>query len=973
MLAQLGQDKNIEILTRAQVLESRPVSDGYVVRIRQKPRYVDSVRCVGCGLCEAKCPASNTVVSSFYDKKRVAIYQPAVNGIPRGYVVDEAACLFFKDGSCRICERLCPKGAIDLGASPKEMAIEVQGVILAPGASPFNPTALSRYGYGALKDVVTTIEFEALINPGGVTGGRIVRPSDGTSPKRIAWIQCVGSRQTNPVNRPYCSSVCCTVSIKQALVARQLIRPAPDTDIYFIDIMAHQKGAERYYQCAQESGVRFVNSRPSGVILKKSGGLAIETYSQADGRRTREYDLVVLSVGLEAGRGIKELAQIFGIETDCFGFNMPLLLGAEHTSAKRIFACGTFNGPKSIQGSVIEGSAAAAHLRCALGQGLMEIPQKRKESPQKMQSAISLSPVRIGIFVCSCGTNISEVIDVEALVGLLEKEGSSAVHIEALSFACAPDGANLISKAIREKGLNRVVIAACSPRSHEPIFRHALQQAGLHPSLLVIANIREQVAWAHWDNPYGGLERAKDQIIMAIKKAEVLSPVEIREYPVTRSVLVLGGGVTGMSAAAILAESGVKVYLVEKAKRLGGNALSLLETWRGRPVAKIVRGLERRLRRNPLVRIFLNSTVEELEGYTGNFTSYIKEGTFSARLEPVVHGALVVATGAKESTPVDYLYGNHPAILTHQELDRLLLKDGVAGFKKGQSVVFIQCVGSCSDKRPYCSRVCCTHSVKRAIFLKEKFPHLDIHVLYTHMRTYGQRDHFYRQAMEMGIKFSRFHLDNPPKVSIVTELDRQFRPAQTIRVEFFHELLQSKRVLHPDFLILASAIEADAQGNDRLSKLLKVPLGTDGFFQEMHLKLRPCELRRDGFFVAGLAHYPKEVEESMSQAAAAAGKTLAFLSQEKVRPDKMTARLLVHRCDGCGLCLDACPEKALTLCQFVFQGEVKHMAEVDESLCTGCGACTAVCPKDGIGVPGYMPDEITAQIKALLRICHGKS
>ncbi|NPA94221.1 MAG: CoB--CoM heterodisulfide reductase iron-sulfur subunit A family protein, partial [Thermodesulfobacteria bacterium] len=490
--------------------------------------------------------------------------------------------------------------------------------------------------------------------------------------------------------------------------------------------------------------------------------------------------------------------------------------------------------------------------------------------------------------------------------------------------------------------------------------------AGLDTSMLVIANIREQVAWAHPDDPEGAYLRAKDQVLMAIARAKVMEPIAIKDYPVTKKALVLGGGISGMNAAAILAESGVQVSLVEKTGSLGGNARRLLKTWRGKKVSEIIEALEKRLTRNPLVQIFLNSQIENIQGQTGNFISYIKTDK-SPGLEPVTHGALIVATGAREAKPRGYLYGKHPGVITHQELDELLLKGKTDEISKAHSIVFIQCVDSCNNERPYCSRVCCTHAVSRAVFLKEKFPQLDIYILYRHMRTYGQRDHFFRKAMKMGVRVKRFSSDEPPRVSMIMELDRDLRPKGSLKVECFDSLTQSDIVLHPDFVVLATAIEPDPKENTRLSRLLKVPLGTDGFFQEMHLKLRPCELRRDGFFVAGLAHYPKEIEESMSQAAAAAAKAMAFISQERVNPDRLTARVLAHRCDGCGLCVDACSEKALSLCQFVFKGKTKYMAEVDDSLCSGCGGCSAVCPKDGIGVPGYMPHEIAAQIETLLR------
>ncbi len=966
MLAQLGLTQNIEIITKAEVVECSHEQDIYKVRIRQNPRYVDPAKCVSCGLCEKKCPVFETPLSPFYDRKRPAIHLPAMNAVPRGYVIDEKACLFFRDGSCRICERVCPKGAVNLQQNAKEMELDCQGIILSPGADSFVPDALERYGYGRLRDVVSNMEFESLLDPGGPTLGKIRRPSDGRTPLSIAWIQCVGSRQLAPVNRPYCSSVCCSAAIKQALTAKQLIEPAPKTDIFFMDIRTHQKGSERFYRNAREKGVNFINSRPHGVCLMDDGSLVIDTYSPSEGRKSRLYDMVVLSTGLFAGKALRDISWKFGLDCDQFGFNQSPGPQVEATTRKRIFASGTFNGPKSIPAAVMEGSAAAALLRSTFGQRAI-ITTREQEKDQLMRPApIPLEPTRIGVFVCHCGTNIRSLVDTEQLAKSVAAMAKGVIFGRTLAFSCAPDGAQAIEKAIREEGVNRVVLAACSPRSHETVFQQALKRAGLDPSMLVVANIREQVVWAHQGDPEGAFARALDQITMAVEKARLMVPYEERQYRPQKAALVLGGGISGMTAAALLAESGIRVSLVERSDRLGGNAHALLRTWRGHDVRRLVVDLERRLKNSPLVSVYLDSQLEGIQGTTGNLTSYVKMAD-SASLKALEHGVLILATGAREARPRGYYYGRHPGVLTHQDLDRLLMEKGVEAMNNARCAVFLQCVESCDSNRPYCSRVCCTHAITRAVHLKERLPNLEIYILYKHMRTYGLRDEYYRKARQLGIKVLRFPEDQPPELELFTSIMENGRPAKRLRLTFFNETLNRDIVLRPDYLFLASAIEPDRENNEHLSALLKLPLGQDGFFQEIHMKLRPCELRRQGFFVAGLAHYPKEVEESMSQAAAAASKALAFLSMDKVTPGGKVAMVRAERCDGCGLCLDVCKEGAISLCQFVFGGEVKYMAEIDDSLCNGCGSCVGVCPKYAVGVPGYMPQEIVAQINVLLR------
>ena len=973
-MAQLGINENIEILARSTIIEATQDRRGLRVRIRTRPRFVIPEKCIGCGCCEEVCPKIVTNATSKHDTTRKAIYLPAPQGIPPGYVIDEKACLFFNNQACGLCQEACPRQAVDLSQEPREFEIRVQAAILAPGAEPFHPAGLSSYGYGRYADVITTLEMEGMLSPSGPTKGELLRPSDGRVPRRIAWIQCIGSRQQD---RPYCSSVCCMAAVKQAFSIRQALQPAPDTHIFYMDIRAHQKWAERYLRRAQDQGVQLRPSRVHLVSQAGDGSLRLRVWQGSGlGARDETFDMVVLSVGLAPSPAASRLMNTFGIETNRFGFVASEGFLRIATNRPMIFAAGCCCDPKSIQGAVIEGSASAALLTSRLGMDIKESAaqgsskkQGRPSGSIRRKRAQEAEGQRVGVFICKCGRNIDTILDVQELVRQAKQMERVAMAM-AVTFACAPDALKELTKTIAEKGLDRVVIAACSPKSHEQLFRQAMRDAGLNEHLLEIANIREQAAWVHEDDPDGAQARAADQIRMAVAKAGHLKPFQEESFPVKKRALVVGGGISGMTAAALMADRGVPVTLVERSASLGGNARMLLRSWRGLETRKHLKELTSKVQADKNIEIHLNSVVTKSKGETGDFTTFIKdqkEGTVRA----VNHGAVVIATGAREARPSEYCYGLHPDIITHQELDERLMQrspQGIMGLSSGSGcVVFIQCVGSCSKERPYCSRVCCTHSVNRAMLLKEQMPHLEIYILYRHMRTYGQRDTFYTRARSMGIKAVRFSDDSPPSVRLVTALDEDARPVSKIRIEMADQLTGSRLVLAPQLLVLASAIEPEMESNRQLSRIFKIPLGPDGFFNEAHTKLRPAELKRDGFFVAGLAHHPKEVEESISQAAAAAGKAAQFLSQDSVTPDRITAELLEHRCDGCALCLDVCHEEAITLVEYAHRGEIKKIVEIDSSLCSGCGACQGACPQFAVGIPGFMPEAMMKQIEAVIQ------
>ncbi len=959
-MAQLGTSPNIEIFTRSSVLDVRQEDSDFYLRIKTNPRYVSPEKCIGCGLCEKVCPINVTDKSYIHDTYRKAIYLPSPNAIPRGYVIDGKNCAFFTNGTCRKCEKICPRGAIDLDQAAQEFEVNTQAVVLSPGAKPFDPTILPSYRYGQSKHVITGLEMEVLLSPSGIGWESLKRQR----PEKIAWIQCVGSRQTNIVDRPFCSSICCMAAIKQALSIRQNLSPPPETSIFYIDIRSHQKGAERYLRQAIQAGVRLIPSKIHCLEEIDSGRLKIMAWTGAGSKLEEIFDMVVLSCGLGMDGDLNRLSNLFGIKTTGFGFSSATGLEVTRTNKPGIYTCGTYTDPKSIQGAVIEGSAAAA----LLGSDLKITAHRRHGHSEKKVNAPKLDSgmdrPRIGVFICACGRNIGQVIDIKALVHQV-KTINGVIVARHMPFACTPDALQSLSTTIRTKRLNRIVIAACSPKSHEQLFKKAMKEAGLNSNLLEIANIREQAAWVHSSDPKGATNRAMDQIQMSIAKAALLAPIDIPRFPVTKHALIIGGGISGLTAARILSERDITVSLLEKSPVLGGNARALLKSWRGVDISTYLDDLIKEVTSKKNINIFMEADLLDTQGETGNLTSFVRSGS-QGIVKAIHHGAVIVASGAKEARPIGFGYGRHPNVLTHQELDERIMRGGLEFLDDAKTVVFIQCVGSCNDERPYCSRVCCTHSVTRALLLKAYKKDLSIYILYRHMRTYGQRDDFYNRAREKGIKAIRFEDASPPEVRFLTRLDQDTRPQTIININTHDPLTGDMIEINPDYLILASAIEPDMANQQALSNKLKVPLDQDGFFQEAHAKLRPVELRRDGFFVAGLAHYPKEVEESISQAAAAAGKAAVFLSKDSVSPDRITAEIIISRCDGCALCLDVCHEKAIKLVEYVNLDEVKKIVEIDPSLCSGCGACTSSCPQYAIGIPGFMPEQILAQIKSLI-------
>ena len=847
---------------------------------------------------------------------------------------------------CLQCVDACLAKAINHDMEEAIIDIDVGSIVLAPGSELTDPRLRSEYGYADYPNVVTAIEFERILSASGPYQGHILRPSDETEPKKIAWIQCVGSRGINKGDHEYCSGVCCMYANKQAVIAKEHCEYDLDTTIFFMDMRTHGKEFDTYNTRAQEQGVRFVRSRIHSIFTLPNDALRIVYATEGGSTAEEVYDLVVLSVGLAPGDTVQKLAQTMGINLNRHGFAATQNLLPVNTSREGIYVCGTFQEPKDIPVSVMEASAAAAAASIKLKDQRWSLTRSKEVPPEK---DLDDAEPRIGVFVCNCGINIGGVADVPAVRDYAATL-PHVVHVEDNLFTCSQDSQNHIIEVIAEKDINRVVVASCSPRTHEPLFQETIENAGLNKYLFEMANIRDQNTWVHMNNPDKATAKAKDLVRMAVAKAALAKSLHQVSRDVNSSVLVIGGGVAGMEAALGIADQGFKAYLVEKTGELGGVARRLNATWQGENIRKYLASLIDRVFDHENIDLYLNSHISATTGSLGSFVSTIAtSGEKEARI-PVEHGATIIATGGREDKPPLYLYGEHPDVLTHLEMDQALAENDPR-IDTAKSVAFIQCAGSRDENRPYCSKICCTHSLKSALAIKKRRPKAKVYIIYRDIRSYGFREELYKEAREKGILFIRYEPGNKPVVS----LGPNKRP--TLVVE--DHVLRMPVKISPDLLVLATGIAAE--NNKHLFELFKVPVNNDGFLVEAHAKLRPVDFASDGLFVAGLAHYPKPLEESIAQARAAVARAVTIVSRDAIMVGGVVAEVEPEKCAVCLTCVRTCPYGIPYIHEDGY-------AVIEPYECHGCGACAAECPGKAITLKHYTDEQIMAKTDALFKV-----
>ncbi|MBA7613508.1 Ferredoxin-type protein NapF [subsurface metagenome] len=974
-LVEAGAHPYIKIITNAELESITGQAPNFEATIIKKPRYINEEKCTGCGICVSKCPVK---IPDEYNKglsKTKCIHIPFPQAVPAIPIINKEYCVYLKRGKCRKCEESCEMKAIDFNQKEEIIKINVGSVILALGSEEFDATLKDEYGYKTFPNVMTSIEFERILSASGPTQGHIQRPSDGKEPKSIAFIQCVGSRDMQLGNE-YCSAICCMQATKDVILVQEHI-PGVKTSIFYMDMRAYGKDFDKFVDRAKDDyKARYIHARISSIEVNPITENLIVRYATDDGRiKKEEFELVVLSVGLLSTGKIKETAGKLNIELNECGFSRASSFSPVSTSRAGIFVAGTFSGPKDIPETVMEASGSVSGASSLL----TELPVKeiKEELPEEIN--IEGQPPRIGVFVCRCGINIAATVDVPRVVEYASTLGG-VVHSQEFIFACSQDSQKSINEKIKEKNLNRVVVAACTPRTHEPLFQKTLQASGLNPYLFEFANIREQCSWVHQEVKDSATKKACDLLRMATSKVKLFSPLSKATITINKKALVIGGGVAGMIAALDLAAQGFGVHLVEKEAELGGNFRHLHYTLSGEETKNFLASLIQKVKSNKLIDLYTKSKIKEIAGYVGNFKTLLT--TENGKKKEIEHGVVIVATGAEEYKPTEYLYGQDDRVVTQRELeewlavnserlaistehrapvvDSLMLSADYRppttdprapniGLQTLKTVVMIQCVGSRDDERPYCSRVCCSQAIKNALKLRELNPKLNIYILYRDMRSYGIKELYYKKAREEGVIFIRYEEESKPEV-------RNDGGRPKIKVKDL--ILNRDLLIDTDLLVLSSGIIA-SKGNKNLSQMLKVPLNADGFFLEAHVKLRPVDFATDGIFVCGLAHYPKDISEAITQAKASAARAMTILTKEYFEAEGKICEIRKERCSGCGLCVEICPYKAIEL------DEKEKVAVINEALCKGCGACVSSCRANAIDLKGFKDEQILAALEVV--------
>jgi heterodisulfide reductase subunit A len=883
--------------------------------------------------------------------KNKAVHIYFAQAIPLVTYIDES-CLYLKDKKCGICESVCKNKAIDFSQTAEKMEIKVGAVILAPGIEAYTPKIGNEYGYGRMQNVVTSMDFERLLCATGPYEGEILRASDKKHPHKIAWIQCIGSRQVNPkgAGNSYCSAVCCTYTQKQVILTKDHDAEAECT-IFHNDIRSYGKDFERFFQRTEKlSGIRFFRSYTSVVKEDpKTKNITIRYSTPDEGVKEEEFEMVVLSVGLNPPAEAQSLADKFGVKLNAHNFCDTNPVNPMETSRPGVFISGAFNGPTDIPESVFTASGASSQCGELLDYRRGKLTEERVFPVER---DVSKEEPRIGVFVCHCGANIGRIVNVPSTVEYALTL-PNVVYAQEQLFSCASNSAREITDITKEKGLNRVVVAACSPRTLEPLFRETLREAGINQYYFEMGNIREHNSWVHSKEKEDALDKAKDIIRMSVARACHLAPLKEFDLPVNKVALVVGGGIAGMTCAISIANQGHEVHLLERDTELGGMARKIHHTLEGLDVQAYLHDLIKKVYQHPSIHVYTDATILEAAGYVGNFTTRVKS---ERGVREIKHGAAIIATGANVYKPTEYLYGTDERVMTHLELEEQIEKRNEKVIN-AKNLVMIQCVGCRNEDRNYCSRICCSESIKNALKLKDLNPKMDIYILFRDIRTYGFKEDYYREAANREVKFIRYEPQDRPLVEPGESQEGQ----PILKVTATDYVLGSKLEIEADIVALAAAV-IPAVGSKEVGQLFKVSLGQDGFFQEAHVKLRPVEFAADGVYLCGMAHYPKHITETINQAYGAAGRALTLLSHDTVVASGSVCEVNEKKCMGCNACASVCTYGAIEL----RKTPNGMKAIVNPVLCKGDGLCNAKCPTGAIQLKHFTDKGLFAQIDALV-------
>ncbi len=973
-----GRHPNIEIVTCADVENVSGEAGNFIVTVNKRSRYINEEKCTGCGLCAQYCPREALSEFDRMTMIRNAVYVPYPQSVPLVYSIDKNKCI-----GCGLCQQYCKAGAIEYEQEDEKIDLNVGSIILCPGFETFIPDVKKEYGYSEFPNVITSIEYERILSASGPYQGHVLRPSDAKIPKKIAWIQCVGSRDEQ-VGCTYCSAVCCTYATKEAIMSKEHV-PGVDCHIFYMDMRTFGKGFEEYYESAKAQGVKYTRCRIPHIEQLPNKDLKLKFREEDGSLKDEIFDMVILSVGLRPIDKVEDLAKKFDIELNEYNFCKTDIFTPLETSRPGIFVSGAFSEPKDIPDTVAQsmGAAAKASGVIATERGkLVEVV----EFPPEIEVE-NIRP-RIGVFVCHCGVNIGAIVNCEEVMEYA-KTLPDVVFADRNLYTCSSDTQSKIKEMIKAHNLNRVIVASCTPRTHEPLFQNTIKEAGINPYLFDLTSLREHVSWVHRNDPKKATEKAKRQVAAAVARVRTNRPVHKEPVNVTHACLIIGGGIAGMTAALDVAAQGFNAYIIEKEKELGGNLLNVFHTFDDRDPQQFLKGTIENVKNNEKIHVYTNTKVVDLSGYIGNFEVSVRTGGSKSIAEVINVGAIIVATGAKELKPNEYLYGKDPRVITQLELDKLLWEahsksppysptvtatyaaeqtyvssnstlisnpgDPVIivsniNLKTVKDLVMIQCVGSRCSERTYCSRICCSEAIKNALKIKEEYPEISITILYRDLRTYAFKEKYYRQAREKGIRFLRYTENVKPDV---------VQDGNKLTVTTYDYILKQDLILHPDLIVL-SAATIPFEENEELGQVLKVPLNKDKFFLEAHMKIKPLDFSTDGIFLCGTAHSPKFSDESIAQASGAAARAISVISQDNIETEGIPIMIDEERCAGCGICEVNCAYAAIKV------NPERGVAEVTPVLCKGCGTCSNVCPSSVPYLRRFEPRQLMKMIEVTL-------
>jgi heterodisulfide reductase subunit A len=939
-LSENAREKHIDVLPLTQLTGLSGQAGDFTATLTREPRYIDTRRCTACGDCFEAFPECVRFNPGLDHRAPTCMRYPQAT--PQAFSIDMEKCA---DPEALV--KSCPVGAIIPGDTSQVEDRKVGAIVLATGADLFDPSRLDHFGHGKYPDVVTGLEYERIMSASGPTGGELLRPSDGRPPRRVAWIQCVGSRGINREDVSYCSGVCCMYAIKEALVTKERFKDDIETTIFYMDIRTVGKDYELYYNRAkQTSGIRFVRCRPHSVIPATDSDRLTISYAvdAASDMVTEQFDMVVLSTGFRPTESVRELSRVLDIELTEHDFIKTGGFSPVATSRSGIYVCGAIESPKDIPETMVQASAAA----CLASKNLVpDAGSALKEETLPEVRDVSAEEPRIGVFVCDCGQNIAGAVDVDAVSAYAANLPGVALSLNT-GHGCSRDSLAAIKAAIIEKNLNRVVIGGCSPRTHENLFQNTLREAGLNKYLMEMANIRDQDTWVHMNNPEMATAKARDLIRMAVAGVAKAQALPDNSLPMNKDVLVLGGGVSGMNTALELADHGHRVVLAEQAGHLGGMALAIRKTLEGDDVQAYMESLIERTMRHENIEVITQAIVVDHTGMPGMYKTGFQIGP-RMYYRQIEHGAAVLATGAAHNVPHAFSLGEHKAVTTQIELDNLI-EDYPDRVKSWDTLAMIQCVGSRTPENPNCSRICCQSAVKNALRALDLNPDMQVFILYRDMRTYGFSEDYYALARKRGVIFVHYEPETPPEVT--ADGDR-------VSVAFNDPILGRKLEVTANCLALSTGMAVNEEASEDLAMIFHLNRTLDGSFLEEHVKLRPTDLSVPGFFVAGSVHAPKNIKECVAQAQAAASRVLAMLSKDTINLGATVARVDPEKCATCLACVRACPYGV------PFINEDRY-SEIDPARCHGCGVCAAECPAKAIQLTRFEDAPIMARLEGLL-------